>query len=296
LPPEPQPGLLAILLAAQRAGVIDPLAAGAGVTHKCLVPIAGKPLIVHVVEALQATPGLSRLRIIVEPDAVELIRPLLPQGSVPVEFIASAANIADSVYAGAHGLDQPTIVTTADNVLLTPGAVASVQSALRGGADIVFAMANRASVLAAHPEGQRRFYRFSDDEYSNCNLFGVAGARAFRGAEMFRGGGQFAKKPLRLIAAIGVLNLVQFRLGWLSLAGAMNRLSQRLRLRAEAVVLKDGAHAIDVDNERTFRVAALLLERRRAARQGDATLRPVPPAGSFASAGVASSTAAVAHG
>jgi hypothetical protein len=183
---------------------------------------------------------------------------------VPVEFIAAKENLADSVYAAARGLDQPTIITTADNVLLTPGAVASVERALRRGADIVFAMANKASVMAAHPEGQRRFYRFTDDEYSNCNLFGVAGTSAFRGAEMFRGGGQFAKKPLRLIAAIGPFNLVLFLLGRLSLTGAMARLSKQLRLRAEAVVLKDGAHAIDVDNDRTFRVAALLLGQRTA--------------------------------
>jgi GTP:adenosylcobinamide-phosphate guanylyltransferase len=264
LRPEPAQELLAVILAAQRAGVIDPLAAAAGVTHKCLVPVEGRAMITHVVAALQATPGMTKVRIVVEPQVVDLIRPLLPAGSVPVEFIASAPNLVDSVYAATHDVDQPTILTTADNVLLTPGAVASVQGALRRGADVVFAMATRTSVLAAHPEGQRRFYRFRDDAYSNCNLFGFAGARTFRGAEMFRGGGQFAKKPLRLIAAIGVFNVGLFLMGWLSLAGAMRRLSTRLKLRAEAVVLQDGAHAVDVDNERTYRVAASLLARRAA--------------------------------
>lgn len=267
MPPETVrlPRLLAVVLAAQRAGVIDPLAANAGVTHKCLVPIDGRALIAHVVAALQATPQIERIRIVVEPAVVELIRPHLPPGSLPVEFTASEPNLVDSVYAATRDIDQPTILTTADNVLLTPGAVASVQAALAGGADVVFAMATKSSVLGAHPEGQRRFYRFRDDEYSNCNLFGFAGARAFRGAEMFRGGGQFAKKPLRLVAAIGVFNVVLFLLGWLSLDGAMRRLSRRLQLRAEAVVLEDGAHAVDVDNERTFRVASLLLTQRAAA-------------------------------
>jgi len=256
--------MLAILLAAQRAGTVDPLASGASVTHKCLVPIAGRALITHVVTALQATPGLKLIRIVVEPATADLVRAQLPPGEVPVEFIAARDNLADSVYAAAQDLDQPTIVTTADNVLLTPGAVASVELAMQRGADIVFAMATKSAVLAAHPEGQRRFYRFTDDEYSNCNLFGIAGARAFRGVEMFRGGGQFAKKPLRLIAAIGPFNCVLFLLGRLSLKGAMARLSKQLRLRAEAVVLKDGAHAIDVDNDRTFRVASLLLGQRTA--------------------------------
>lgn len=266
MPPEAAaPGLLAVVLAAQRAGVIDPLAAQAGVTHKCLVPIAGRALLTHVVAALQATPGVERIRIVVEPAMSAQIQPLLPPGSVPVEFIAAAPNLVDSVYAATRDVDQPTILTTADNVLLTPGAVAAVQAALSGGAEVVFALASRSAVLAAHAEGQRRFYRFRDDAYSSCNLFGFAGARAFRGAEMFRGGGQFAKKPLRLVAAIGVFNVALFLLGRLSLDGAMERLSRRLKLRAAAVVLHDGAHAVDVDNERTFRVASLLLARRGAA-------------------------------
>jgi GTP:adenosylcobinamide-phosphate guanylyltransferase len=260
--------MLAIILAAQRSGAIDPLAAAAGLTHKCLVPIGGQPMIAHVVAALQATPGIERLRIVVEPDAQVALQRVLPSGRLPVEYIDSVPNVADSVYAGARGTDEPTVLTTADNVLLTPGAVASVQEALGRGADVVFAMATKAAVLAAHPEGQRRFYRFSDDEYSNCNLFGIGGARGFAGAEMFRGGGQFAKKPARLIAAIGLFNLLLFRLGWLSLAGAMRRISRRMKLRVEAVVLADGAHAIDVDNERTYRVASLLLGQRAAAAGG----------------------------
>ncbi len=256
--------LVAVVLAAQRDGTIDPLAAGVGVTHKCLVPIGGKVLIAHVLDALQATPHIERIRIVVEPAMVEKIRPHLVAGNVPVEYIASARNLVDSVYAATQDLDQPTILTTADNVLLTPGAVASVETALRNGADVVFSMATRRSVLDAHREGQRRFYRFTDDSYSNCNLFGFAGAKTFRGAEMFRGGGQFAKKPMRLLAAVGLFNVALFMLGWLSLDGAMRRLSKRLRLRAVAVVLRDGAHAVDVDNERTYRVASLLLAQRAA--------------------------------
>lgn len=181
-----------------------------------------------------------------------------------IDYVASAPNLADSVYAATSDLDLPTIVTTADNVLLTPGAVGEMLTAIGGGADVGLAMATKAAVLAAHPDGQRRFYRFSDDEYSNCNLYAFSGAKAFKAAESFRGGGQFAKKPMRLLAAFGVINVLLFRLGYLSLDGVAKRLSGRLRLKVQAVVLKDGAHAIDVDNERTYDVAAQLLDARHA--------------------------------
>ena len=44
----------------------------------------------------------------------------------------------------------------------------------------------------------------------------------------------------------------------------MRRLGRRFNVRADAVVLKDGAHAIDVDNARTYSIAAQLLESRAA--------------------------------
>jgi hypothetical protein len=61
-------------------------------------------------------------------------------------------------------------------VLLTPAAVAQIRAALAE-ADAVAAMARKANVLAAHPEGQRHFYRFRDDDYANCNIYGLANRR-----------------------------------------------------------------------------------------------------------------------
>lgn len=261
----PEVRFTAIVLAAQRAGRIDPLAAESGVSNKSLTPILGAPLIRHVVDALAATPGLTRLRIVIEPETAALVAAALPAVGVPVDFVPAADNLADSVHAAAAGVDQPMLVTTSDNVLLTPAAVLATLAALADGADVSLALATEASVLAAHPEGQRRFYRFSDDAYSNCNLYALAGARATATAESFRSGGQFAKKPLRMIVALGPLNLALLLLGRLSLRGALRRLSRRFRLTVEPVILADGAHAIDVDNARTYACAATLLERRRQA-------------------------------
>jgi CTP:molybdopterin cytidylyltransferase MocA len=260
-PPEPFVG---VILAAQRPGRVDPLAESAGVVNKNLVPIQGGPLVRHVVDALVATPGLARLRIVVEPETAPLIAAALAKTGPIVEFVPAADNLADSVYAAADGVgDRPILVTTGDNVLLTPGAVLEVLAALKV-ADVSLAMATQASVMAAHPEGQRRFYKFWDDAYSNCNLYAFAGPAATTVAESFRGGGQFAKKPLRMVMALGPINLTLLLMGRLSLRGALDRLGRRFKLKVEPVILADGAHAIDVDNQRTLDVAETLLARRRA--------------------------------
>ncbi|MDT9597937.1 NTP transferase domain-containing protein [Sphingosinicella rhizophila] len=257
----------AVILAAQRGGRIDPLAAEAGVTHKCLVPILGRPLIEYVLDALIAVPGLERIRVCIEPGAVEAVKRVAGasgERGIPVDYVPSAETITESAYASAEGVEGPIVLTTADNVNLTPGAVLQMLQEIEHGADAVVALASKSSVLASHPEAQRRFYEFSDDAYSNCNLYALAGRQALAMAETFREGGQFAKSPKRMIRAFGLINILLLRFRLISLSGAMKRLSRRFGGRVRAAVLADGRHAVDVDNERTYRIAKLILERKAA--------------------------------
>jgi GTP:adenosylcobinamide-phosphate guanylyltransferase len=252
-----------VVLAAQRNGQLDPLAAEAGVTHKCLVPIRGVPLLAHVLSALGEVGDFNSIRISVEDGAAERLRPIATLTNLPITFVTAADNIADSVYRAAEGSAGPVVVTTADNVLLTPGAIRQVMDALLAGTDTAVALARKEDVLAAHPQGQRRFYRFKDGEFSNCNLYGLS-QKGLKLAEAFREGGQFKKNPMRIARAFGFFNLLLLRFALVTLGGAMQRLSRRFKVKVEAVVLADGAHAIDVDNKRTYEIAAELLDRRAA--------------------------------
>jgi hypothetical protein len=256
-----------VILAAQRAGEVNPLAVAHGVSHKCLVPIVGSPLIEHVFRAVAAAPGVSAITVVIEPEASAPVSTIADgiAGLAPVRFVAAAANLADSVIAGTDGIEGHVVITTADNVQVTPAALCAMEDALTAGADVAIAMARKGDVLAAHPEGQRRFYEFADDAYSNCNLYALAGRHALRAAETFRSGGQFAKNAGRIAEAFGIVNLVLLRLGWVSLEGGLRRISRRFGLKVVPVILADGRHAIDVDNERTYRVAETLMRARASA-------------------------------
>ena len=249
-----------IVLAAQRPGVANPLAEEAGVSHKCLVPICGRPLIAHVLDTLARTPGIATVRVSVEPELHDTLETLFPG----IECVASHPTLTQSVLTAAEGARGPILITTADNVLLTPEAIARLRATLDA-ADVVAVMARRESVEAVSLEAQRRFYMFRDGGYSNCNLYGVAGPHAFAAAEIFREGGQFAKNPRRLVTAFGLFNIALVFARLLTLDGAMKRASRRFGLTFRALVLKDGALAIDVDNARTYRIAASVLSSRNAA-------------------------------
>lgn len=253
--------LRVIVLAAQRAGAVDPLAKRFGVSHKCLVPIAGRPLIAHVIAALQAHERVGEIVVSVESSAFAAIAAVLPNptaDSPPVRCATAWDTITDSVGAAAAGHEGPLLITTADNVLITGASIDAVLEGLKC-SDAVVAMATREAVLAAHPAGQRRFYEFRCGVYSNCNLYGLASGDALKAAEAFRSGGRFAKSARRIVCAFGLTNLILLRLKLVTLRGGLARVSRRIGVRIAPVVLTDGTQAIDVDNDRTHAIAEMLL-------------------------------------
>lgn len=257
----------ALVLAGKRDGRLDPLAADAGVPLKCLVPVAGAPLIAHVIRALEGCEGIGEIRIAAgEERAIEqALTDAGIGGAGRRTYVAPQFHIVDSVIAAAEGVEGPILITTADNVLLTPATVAEfVAGAVQVGEGCAVAMARKEAVLAVHPTGQRRFYRFTDGEFSNCNMYWLGSRKALRAAEVFRTGGQFIKFPARIAKAFGIVNLIRFKLGIGSTKGFFASVGRRFGFPVKMVELSDGAAAIDVDHARSHAVAEQVLEQRRA--------------------------------
>ena len=259
-----------LILAGKRDGTLDPLAQRAGVSHKCRVPIMGKPLLQWVIEAVAPAFPNSRVLISIhDPEVIADLPGVLDLKAAGRLMLCTAqAGIVESVEAAIAlaGGDSafPLMITTADNVLAEPDYLRGVhEAALTSKGDAVVVLATRESIRAAHPDGQRKFYEFSDVAISNCNVFWLRNSAALAATEAFRQGGQFAKNRARIAKAFGIWNLIRFRLGWSSLDGAFRSISRRFGVSVVAHVTPDGAFAIDVDNERTFGVAELLLKARK---------------------------------
>lgn len=255
-----------IILAGRRAGATDPLAERFGVADKCLVPVAGRPMIAHV---LSAAAQSSAERIVVSSHDFDVLAkiddPIVAQLGKRLVVRAASDNLADSVLLAAEALPFPMLITTADNCLLTPATMAEIAGAASdAGADAAVALARREDVQAAHPIGQRRFYEFTDVAVSNCNAYWIGTRRALAASEVFRGGGQFVKKPVRVMYAFGFINLLRFRFGLGPIHHVFAKLSRRMKLCLVPVLVSDGASAIDVDNDRSLAVTEDLIAQRRA--------------------------------
>lgn len=253
-----------IVLAAQRTGVVNPLASRAGVSHKCLAPICERPLIAHVMEALTTLPDIREIRVVLEPDGQaevdEVLETFRPRGT-PITLVDSDPNIVESVLAATKGEDGPFIVTTGDNVLLTHNGFEQVRTAMRD-ADAVIGVTTKERVHAVHERGQRGFYDFKDAGYANCNLYGLANRKGLNAAEVFREGGQFQANPGRLVRVAGLFNILLMRFGLVSFPNALNRVGKRFDAKLRPVIFEDGALAIDVDNERTYAICEWVLGQR----------------------------------
>jgi GTP:adenosylcobinamide-phosphate guanylyltransferase len=257
-----QPRIL--VLAGRRSPTTDPLAAAAGVTHKAMVPVKGEAMVGRVLRIAEAAWPDAPLYVSVDDFASIAAEPTIARLVAAGRLTALEArpNIVDSVVEASRVTGFPLVITTADNVLMTPEGMRSIhEQGERRAADGVVMMAERKDILAAHPDGQRRFYAFRGGAYSNCNLFWFGSEKALKATESFRLGGQFAKHKRRAVKALGVTTLLLFVSRLLTLDGMFRHFSRRFGIHIRALVASDGRLAIDVDNERTHRVAEEILAR-----------------------------------
>jgi len=260
-----------LVLAGRRSSATDPLAASAGVSHKAMVPVAGEAMLGRVLRTCEATFPGAPLYVSIDDFSAIAAEPTVARLTsagrlTPVE---ARANIVDSVVAASRAAGFPLLITTADNVLMTEEGMRSIDAMGDAGeADAIVMMAERRDILAVHPDGQRRFYAFRGGAYSNCNLFWLGGERALRATDSFRLGGQFAKHKRRAVKALGLATLFLYLTRLLTLEGMFRHFSRRFGVRLRPLVARDGRLAIDVDNERTHRVAEELLARGPKSGQG----------------------------
>lgn len=230
----------ALVLAGSR-GPDEPLAVYGGVSHKAMIEVGGKPMLLRVIEALKAA-GLARIVVAIE--RPELVQAL---GVPGVETLPAASGPSASVQAGLDALGTPLLVTTADHALLRPEWIAAFLDGVPAGADIAAGLARSDVVMAAAPDTKRTFLRFSDGAFSGCNLFYFATPASAGVAALWREVEANRKHPLKVLGRLGPLFAARYALGALPLRAALDRLGKLAGVRAAAVELPFGQAAIDVD-------------------------------------------------
>jgi CTP:molybdopterin cytidylyltransferase MocA len=240
----------ALILAGSR-GPDDPLAKAANVSHKALLPVAGVPMLLRVVEALRAMPGIARIYVCIENERVVLQVPVLEalHRDRALEILPAADSPATSVAAALRHIEltQPLLVTTGDHPLLTPAILQRFVDSAPKDCDLAVALAPADIVAATYPGAVRTFYRLGKQRFSGCNLFLVRSSNVEHVANFWRRMETHRKRPLRLIWEIGPLALIKVLLGLMDADQAFAYLSKKAGAIIRHVELPVAEAAVDVD-------------------------------------------------
>jgi GTP:adenosylcobinamide-phosphate guanylyltransferase len=241
----------AIVLAGDRAPG-DPLAEAAGVACKSFVPVGGRPMVLRVLDTLDAASQVGT-RILCGPSQALIEQEPELNASIDagrIKWIASRATPSLSTFHALQSLphNTPVLVTTADHALLTTQMVdVFCTEARRTGCDVAMGLASYAQVTTTFPESKRTAIKFKDGAYCGCNLFGFLNSQAYIAAQFWRQIEQERKKPLRMMRILGWWTVVRHLLGRMSLTDTLEHISSKMGIRAGAVILPFPEAAVDVD-------------------------------------------------
>ena len=256
-----------LVLAASR-GNLDPLALAGGVTHKCFIDISGQPMLRRVVHAMMESGRIGRMIVAIEPGSIEEAKAILADlpRAESIEYVASRDNIASSVDAVATSDMLPLVITTGDNALHTAEMVRHFCDALETfKEDAALGLTPARYILEKYPEGNRAFHRFRDGAFSSCNIYALMNERSLKGTRVFATGGQFGKKPKRLIGAFGLAAFLLYKSRALKLRNFLNFLSFAVGVKPGAVLMPFAEGPIDVDRMQDWDLANRIVADREAA-------------------------------
>ncbi len=267
--PENPPRFDAVVLAAGRMKG-DPMADALGPGHKCLIPVAGVPMINRVLATLVAAPSVGKIYVCVETRETldeALADPSAPSDTARIGFLQSRDKASGSVLGVLERSDiaRPTLVTTADHALLSVEMVEYfLARSAQSGADLTAGLEHADVLLGAYPHAKRTFLKFADGGYSGCNLFAMMTDDAARAVEFWGRVERERKTPWRLVHAFGLRPLWRYLTGRLTLDGAMREASIALGVEVRAVSMPHTDAAIDVDKPEDLVEVERILSSRKA--------------------------------
>ncbi|MCL9998560.1 MAG: nucleotidyltransferase family protein [Erythrobacter sp.] len=257
----PPNGWTALVLAGQRPGV-DPMAAHFGTEMKALIPVAGELMLNRVLEALLDAPEVARIVVLAQ-NTLQLRahRDLAWAVEEPtIAFRVSGPTISGSVLGAVEdpAIGLPLLVTTADNVMLTPATIAEFVAGA-GRSDVSVAFVERGNLERAVGPNKRTWLTFRDGAFTGANLFALTGGGSVNALKFWEKVEADRKSVLRLAAHFGPVLMVRLLLRQMTLTQALAAAGAKLGASATPVVLSDGRMGVDVDKPEDHALAERLL-------------------------------------
>ena len=256
--------ITALLLAGDRGGV-DEVAQLSGVSCKALAPLAGVPMIMRVLDALQASARIHSFVLCGPgPDAVEScpqLREFINQDTVT--WIPASDSLSGSVQAGLARIDPAALVliTTADHTLLDDAILNYfLEKAVDSIAGVNVGLVDYGRIEAAYPGVRRTVLKFSEGGYCGCNLYALDGARSRDIISLWQRAQAHRKRPWRMaLTLFGFGALARYACGRLSLHQTRQAVLKSTGIAVDFIEIPYAHAGIDVDTPADLELAEKIL-------------------------------------
>jgi GTP:adenosylcobinamide-phosphate guanylyltransferase len=249
----------AVVLAGGDGAVIDPTS-----RFKGLLPIAGRPMVEWIVDALREAETVHEVAVVV-PTAENL-------GSWADKvdkLVVSDGSFAENVIAGvrAFRVDRPLLIATGDIPALIPEAIDDyVNRSLASGAEVTYPLVREADMLEQFPGSKRTFVKIAGGPVTGGNVMLITPEVAERNTEIGQRLFDTRKSALKMARVLSfgfVLRLVTGRLRTQDVEERMNRL---LGAKCAAIYTSHASIGADVDKPVDVVVAERVLSARESGR------------------------------
>lgn len=221
---------------------------------EALIPIAGKPMLQHIIDAVSAAKQISRI-IIVGPE--EAYRDRI-QGR-DLEYVAPQGGIVPNVRAGAALLppDEQVIIVTSDVPLITAATIDGFIDECRaaGPADLYYPILERRTMEGRYPTTKRTYAKLREGTFTGGNLIIVRAGAVEPIAAVAEKFVAARKSPLQMAGLLGWSFIMKLLLGIASVRELVTKAVSVLGLPALAVETHQAEIGIDVDKPSDFELA-----------------------------------------
>jgi molybdopterin-guanine dinucleotide biosynthesis protein A len=278
--PDQSSSFRAVILAGERPGG-SPISHAFNVSASVMVPVAGKPALARVMQAIEDSQHSSG-GIICGPSADVVaasgdLESLLQ--SPQFEWLAPASGPAASALSALEKLGHfPALLTAGDHALLTgeivddfcsrvlstnPGVDTDRPARARPvgdpGYDLVIGFVPYALVKAAWPQSRRTVLKFSNGQFCGSNLFAILTPEGRKALDFWRQAEADRKHPWRIARRFGLMALLLYIFRLLSLEDALRGLSKAAGCRIGHVKVEFARAAVDVDSVEDQNLAEQIL-------------------------------------
>ncbi len=249
----------------------DPLYELTGVEKKALIPLAGKPMVIWVVEALYGS-GIINNMVIVGLKATEV-----DLNNFPVHFVDPVDGLIDNILAALarareiNPTAQKMLLSSSDIPLITPEIVRGfIDECGSQEADIYYTVVEQKTMEARFPNSKRTFVPFlKDGNFTGGDMIlADVTAPERTDVELFRSLTKVRKNYFKEARLAGFGFIIRFLLRLMTLAEVAERVSKIVNLDVRAVNTRYAELGMDLDKPRQYEMIKSVLEERLAQRAG----------------------------